>query len=323
MKKKKSENKKKGKEDWWSKKIFFEEENDENQIDFEDDPQQINHQNQKIIKKEKEEKNEENEEKENQNQIPNKKPKINIRYINPKFSFSIDSLGKYSRKHFAKFKNYIEREEKEIEEINDQFLESQSLFDCIKRYIQHVDNLEDIKINTKRAYLTNLKIVLNQIIENEEIKIDKKYLKLSTNLLNTSKFQNKKSDSETKVNKNNEMNENENEIKNKNENKNKNEQEIEKEDENKIKKINPIFNIIYFSSKFFLKCFSFFLKKVFFSLFKIIFFSFFFKIVLLFFSFYHLDYFLKNYNLINSVEFLFVSFHYFSSKSFRSVSHCN
>ena len=54
------------------------------------------------------------------------------------------------------------------------------------------------------------------------------------------------------------MNENENEIKNKNENKNKNEQEIEKEDENKIKKINPIFNIIYFSSKFFLKCFSFF-----------------------------------------------------------------
>ena len=108
--------------------------------------------------------------------------KVKKKFFIFKFSFSLESLGNYSDQYFIRFRNFIEKETK-IERLNDQFLESQSLLDCTKKYLHFVVNMDDIRLESKLNCISNLKSVFERIIANKFIKIEKKFLKLSVDCI--------------------------------------------------------------------------------------------------------------------------------------------
>ena len=95
-----------------------------------------------------------------------------------KFSFSMNSLGKNSIKNFSNFKNFLLKKILINEEINDSFLQNHSLVDYVIQYIQFVDN-KNILWRSKKKVLRNLKSFFEKIVNEENIKFEKKFLILS------------------------------------------------------------------------------------------------------------------------------------------------
>ena len=108
---------------------------------------------------------------------PKKPKKENKKRKEIKFSFSLEQFGKNTLHYFQYFKNFIEINYQN-EQLNDQFLESPTLVEATKSYIEFVKK-KDVKIKSKRDYFCNLKRVLTNIVETPKIKIQKKFLQLA------------------------------------------------------------------------------------------------------------------------------------------------
>ena len=113
-----------------------------------------------------------------------KKPK---KTIETQFSFTFESLGKYSKKNFSYFKNFIEKET-EIEELDDSFLESPDLLECTQKFIDFNLNNHHVLVISREGYLNKLKTFLYKVLKTEEIKIDDTYIKMCITLLQNAKF---------------------------------------------------------------------------------------------------------------------------------------
>ena len=118
------------------------------------------------------------------------------------FGEKILTVNHNTKKNFyVHFKNFVEKETN-CEEIDNKFFGSQSVFDCTNQYIKYTLNDQKIEKNMKNIYLCSLKNFFCKIIENKEIDVNKKFLKLSVQLLDDDEISELRIDQENDTKKN-------------------------------------------------------------------------------------------------------------------------
>ena len=118
-----------------------------------------------------------------------------------KFSFDFEKLGnKYTKENFLKFKIFVEQnisQEDILTVLDNKFLESNLVLKYTNKYVDLTVNNDKIKEYSKEIYLGGLKKFFWLIIENDKIKINKKFLKLCVK-----KIEKKNSVNDNKINNN-------------------------------------------------------------------------------------------------------------------------
>ena len=103
-------------------------------------------------------------------------------------SFSVDSFNKNYKLGFTFFAKFVKLET-EFEQINDQFLQSNTLLDCVENYCQHLASADRLKEVTKIIYSNYLIKFFSLVVDNQQIKIDKTFLIRSVTLIESYKNQ--------------------------------------------------------------------------------------------------------------------------------------